>query len=82
MYKLLFIPARANLRSWLPVIGPSRAPAAPQASAPSSVGLDAAADRPSPPAGATLARRWHAVRGQRLLRAQVRRAEGDGIERL
>ncbi len=43
MYKLFFIPARRNLRSWLPAVSPSRAPAAPQASAPSSVDLDAAA---------------------------------------
>jgi hypothetical protein len=43
MQKLFFIPARGNLRSWLPAIGPSRAPAAPQASAQSSVDLDAAA---------------------------------------
>jgi hypothetical protein len=28
MYKLFFISARVNLRSWLPAIGPSRAPAA------------------------------------------------------
>lgn len=35
--KLFFIPARGNLRSWLPAIGPSRAPAPPQASASSSV---------------------------------------------
>jgi hypothetical protein len=42
MSKLFFIPERGNLRSWLPAIGPSRAPAAPQASAPSSVDLDAA----------------------------------------
>jgi hypothetical protein len=42
MSKLLFIPERGNLRSWLPAIGPSRALAAPQASAPSSVDLDAA----------------------------------------
>jgi hypothetical protein len=42
MQKLFLIPARGNLRSWLPAIGPSRAPAAPQASAQSSVDLDAA----------------------------------------
>src|SRR5216683_2277497 len=36
MYKLFFIPARGNLRSWLPAISPSRAPATPQASAPST----------------------------------------------
>jgi hypothetical protein len=42
MSKLFFIPERGNLRSWLPAIGPSCAPAAPQASAPSSVDLDAA----------------------------------------
>jgi len=44
-YKLLFISARGNLRSWLPAIGPSHAPAATQASAPCSVDLDAAADQ-------------------------------------
>ena len=38
----VFIPARGNPRSWLPAVGPSRAPAAPQASAQSSVDLDAA----------------------------------------
>jgi hypothetical protein len=38
--KLFFIPARENLRSRLPAIGSSRAP---QASAPSSVDLNAAA---------------------------------------
>jgi len=42
MFKLFFIPARGNLRSWLPAIGLFRAPAA-QASAPSSADLDAAA---------------------------------------
>ncbi len=51
MYKLFFIPARRNLRSWLPAVSPSRAPAAPQASAPSSVDLDAAADQGTPAGG-------------------------------
>jgi hypothetical protein len=41
MKKVFFIPARGNPRSWLPAVGPSRAPAAPQASAQSSVDLDA-----------------------------------------
>jgi len=45
IYKLFFVPARGNLRSWLPTIGPCRAPVAPQASAPSSADLDAAAAR-------------------------------------
>jgi hypothetical protein len=43
MQKLFFIPARGNLRSWLPAIGPSCAPAASQASAQSSADLDAVA---------------------------------------
>src|SRR6266702_4506130 len=30
MYKPFFIPARGNVRSWLPAIAPSRAPAAPK----------------------------------------------------
>ena len=45
MYKLFFVPARGNQRSWLPAHWLSRAPAAPQAAASSSVGLDAAADQ-------------------------------------
>jgi hypothetical protein len=45
MYKLFFVPVRGNQRSWLPAIWLSRAAAAPQASAPSSVDLDAAADQ-------------------------------------
>jgi hypothetical protein len=55
MSKLFFIPPRGNLRSWLPAIGLSRAPAAPHASAPSSVDLDVVAG--FPPAAATLGRR-------------------------
>jgi len=57
MYKLFFIPARGNLRSLLPAIGPSRAPAAPQASAQSPSTSTLPPTRPSPPAPATLSRR-------------------------
>ncbi len=45
MYMLFFISARGKLRSWLPAMGPSRAPAPPRASTPSFVDLDAAADQ-------------------------------------
>ena len=43
MYHLFFIPTRRNLRSCLPAIGPTRAPAASQASTPSTVDLGASA---------------------------------------
>jgi hypothetical protein len=79
MYKLFFIPARGNLRSWLPAISLSRVPA-------SAIYVPPTWTRPR---SGHLRRRRRcsqdgegADRDQRFPGVQVRRAEGGGIERL
>jgi hypothetical protein len=64
-----FIPAGGNLRFWLPAIGASRAPAAPQGSAPSSVNLDTAAARHFehwPPIDCLVSRRLAPLKPERV----------------